>query len=332
MRNTAMHSIEVHDLSMTYRAPVRGAGLRAAVKSLVRREVREIEALRAVSFSVAPGEIVGLIGPNGAGKTTTLKILSGILCPTGGQASALGFAPWRRDYRFLRQIAMIRGSRPLAVPLELTVLDALRFQQLIYDVPKEQFQRNLDDLSSLLSLEPLLGRQVRALSLGERMRAGLAWSLIYRPRLLFLDEPTLGLDVTAIGAVRQFIADYNKHSGATIILTSHYMADVEQLCPRILLIDHGALLYDGSLGALSAQLAPYKLVRVAVSEPGTVEWKQFGEVVEQEGGRVSLRVRREDIPATTARLLSQLPVADLAVEEPPLERLIDQFYREGAPA
>ena len=327
-----MHSIEVHNLSMTYRAPVRGAGLRAAVKSLIRREVREIQALRAVSFAVAPGEIVGLIGPNGAGKTTTLKILSGILCPTGGQASVLGSAPWRRDYRFLRQIAMIRGSRPLAVPLELTVLDALRFQQLIYDVPKEQFQRNLDDLSSLLSLEPLLGRQVRALSLGERMRAGLAWSLIYRPRLLFLDEPTLGLDVTAIGAVRQFIADYNKHSGATIMLTSHYMADVEQLCPRILLIDHGALLYDGSLGALSAQLAPYKLVRVAVTRPDAVEWKQFGEVVEQEDGRVSLRVRREDVPATTARLLSQLPIADLAVEEPPLERLIDQFYREGAPA
>ena len=324
-----MHSIQVHDLSMTYRAPVRGAGLRAALKSLVRREVREIQALHTLSFTVAPGEVVGLIGPNGAGKTTTLKILSGILCPTGGQASVLGFAPWRRDYRYLRQIAMIRGSRPLAVPLELTLLDALRFQQLIYDIPKEQFQQNLDELSGLLSLEPLLSRQVRALSLGERMRAGLAWSLIYRPRLLFLDEPTLGLDVTAIGAVRQFIANYNKHSGATIILTSHYMTDVEQLCSRILLIDHGALLYDGALGALSAQLAPYKLVRVAVSAPEAVEWKQFGDVVEQEGGRVSLRVRREDIPATTAHLLSQLPVADLAVEEPPLERLIDQVYREG---
>ena len=304
-----MHTIEVNDLSMTYRAPVRGAGLRAAVKSLVRREVREIQALHSVSFAVAPGEVVGLIGPNGAGKTTTLKILSGILCPTSGQASALGFAPWGRDYRYLRQIAMIRGSRPLAVPLELTVLDALRFQQLIYDVPKEQFQRNLDELSSLLSLEPLLGRQVRALSLGERMRAGLAWSLIYRPRLLFLDEPTLGLDVTAIGAVRQFIADYNKHSGATIILTSHYMTDVEQLCPRILLVDRGALLYDGRLCALSARLAPYKLVRIAVAAPVAVEWKQFGEIVEQEGGRVSLRVRREDIPAATARLLTRLPVA-----------------------
>jgi ABC-2 type transport system ATP-binding protein len=163
------------------------------------------------------------------------------------------------------------------------------------------------------------------------MRAGLAWSLIYGPRLLFLDEHTLGLDVTAISAVRQFIAEYNKHSGATIILTSHYMTDVEQLCPRILLVDHGALLYDGSLGALSAQLAPYKLVRVAVAEPDAVEWRRFGEIVEREGGRVSLRVSRADIPAATARLLTLLPIVDLAVEEPPLERLIDQLYHEGAP-
>jgi ABC-type uncharacterized transport system ATPase subunit len=324
-----MSAIVVDKLSMTYRAPVRGSGLRAAMKSLVRREMREIEALCSVSFHIAPGEVVGLIGPNGAGKTTTLKILSGILCPSGGQAAVLRCTPWRREYRFLRQIAMIRGSRPLAVPVELTVLDALRFQQLIYDVPNDQFRRNLAELSDLLHLELLLDRQVRALSLGERMRAGLAWSLIYRPRLLFLDEPTLGLDVSAISTVRRFIADYNRQSGATIILTSHYMADVELLCPRILLIDHGALLYDGSLSALSTQLAPYKLVSVALSAPQAIAWSDFGEVLAQENGRVSLRIRREEVPATTARLLAQLPIADLAVEEPPLERVIDHIYREG---
>ncbi len=181
----------------------------------------------------------------------------------------------------------------------------------------------------MLELEPLLQRQVRALSLGERMRSGLALSLVYRPRVLFLDEPTIGLDVSAVGTVRRFIADYSRETGGTILLTSHYMADVETLCERIALIDKGELKYDGDLEGLSRTLSPYKLLKVSV--PGGVEppWDRFGEVVEAEDGKVSLRVRREEAPSITARLLAELPVADLSVADPPLETVIDRAYREG---
>ncbi len=323
------HTVQVEQLTMTYRTPVREAGLRASLASLFRRQYREVAAVRSISFALEPGEIVGFIGPNGAGKTTTLKMLSGVLHPTTGDARVLGFIPWRREPPFLKQIAMIRGSRPLSAPGELTVLDALRFQQLVYEVPRAAFERNLAELSEILNLAPLLQRQVRALSLGERMRAGLAASLVYRPRVLFLDEPTIGLDVSATASMRRFIRDYSRQTGATIILTSHYMADVETLCPRVLLIDKGQLSYDGSLASLAERLAPYKLVQVAVVEPADLDWQRFGEVVADDDGRVSLRVRRAEVPAVTARLLAELPVADLSVADPPLENVIDQVYREG---
>ncbi len=321
--------VTVRDLRMTFRAPVREEGLGAAVRSLFRREYRDVEAVRGISFELEAGEVVGFIGPNGAGKTTTLKILSGILHPTGGEARVLGYVPWRREPGFLKQIAMIRGSQPIGGPGELTVMDALRFQQLIYEVPEDEFHKNLSDLAEMLELEPLLQRQVRALSLGERMRSGLALSLLYRPRVLFLDEPTIGLDVSAVGTVRRFIAAYSRETGASILLTSHYMADVETLCERIALIDKGELKYDGDLEGLSRTLSPYKLLKVAV--PGGVEplWDRFGEVVEAEDGKVSLRVRREEAPAVTARLLAELPVVDLSVADPPLETVIDRVYREG---
>lgn len=326
-----MASVKVNDLKMTYQVPVKAEGLGAAFRSLWHREYRQVEAVRSVSFAVAPGEVVGFIGPNGAGKTTTLKILSGVLHPTAGRVEVLGHTPWDRRPAYLRQIAMIRGSRPLAAPVELTVQDALRFQQLIYEVPEAQFRRALDLLVEMLNLEPLLSRQIRALSLGEKMRAGLAWSLVYQPRVLFLDEPTLGLDVTAAHLMRRFVATYSRETGATVLLTSHYMADVESLCRRILLIDRGLLTYDGDLAGLSARMAPFKLLKVAVGDDCTVaSWDNFGEVVEQEGGRISLRVRREQVPAVTARLLAEVPgIADLTVTEPPLENVIDQIYREG---
>jgi ABC-2 type transport system ATP-binding protein len=321
--------IQVNNLGMAFRAPVRGEGLRNALSSLVRRAYREIDAVRDVSFAVEPGEIVGFIGPNGAGKTTTLKVLSGILHPTAGQASVMGYQPWSREPAFLKQLAMVRGSRPITGPVELTVLDLLRFQRIVYEVPEVEFTRSLDELTSLLDLGPLLERQARALSLGERMRAGLAMSLIYRPRVLFLDEPTLGLDVTAVGVVRRFISEYARESGATVLLTSHYMADVEDLCPRILLIDNGSLLYDGDLATLAGSLAPFKLVTVEVRSEESIDWSRYGEMAEQAGATVSLRVHRSEVPATTARLLAELPVADLSVSDPPLERVIDQVYQEG---
>lgn len=327
-----MTMISVRGLSMTYRAPVRPPGLRAAFASLFHREYREIRAVRDISFDLDPGEVVGFIGPNGAGKTTTMKILSGILHPTAGDVCVLGHVPWQRRPGFLKQIALIRGSQPIGGPVELTVLDSLRYQQLLYEVPERGFQENLTELASLLELEPLLTRQVRALSLGERMRAGLALSLVYRPRVLFMDEPTLGLDVTAATAVRGFIAGYAARTGATVLLTSHYMADVESLCRRIVLIDEGTLRYDGDLGALSARLSPYKLVRISAAAGAGGSWdeiERMGDVVESGQGRVALRVPRGEVPAVTARLLAELPIIDLAVEEPPLESVIDRVYRKG---
>lgn len=324
-----MSVINVQGLTMVYKAPVRKEGLQAAFTSLFNRTYREIRAVQGISFEVTAGEVVGFIGPNGAGKTTTLKTLSGILHPTGGEVSVLGYTPWNREPAFLRNIALIRGSQPIGGPVELTVLDSLRYQQLIYEVPDEAFKKNQAELVEMLNLEPLLTRQIRALSLGERMRCGLALSLIYRPRVLFLDEPTLGLDVTAVGMMRRFISTYSRQTGATILLTSHYMADVEVLCGRILLIDKGQLKYDGNLEDLSTRLSPYKLLKVAVSYETPPAWEAYGEVLEAENGKVSLRVHREQIAATTARLLAELTVADLSVEDPPLESVIDQVYREG---
>ncbi len=324
-----MAAVHVNNLEMTFRAPLREEGLRAAMGSLFRREYSRVDAVSAVSFDVEAGEIVGFIGPNGAGKTTTLKILSGILQPTGGEVWVLDRVPWRREAAFLRQIAMVRGSRPIGGPGELTVLDSLRFQQVIYEVPNDTFRRGLAELREMLDLEPILNRQVRALSLGERMRAGLAMSLVYRPRVLFLDEPTIGLDVSAVGAMRRFIAAYARETGATILLTSHYMADVETLCPRIVLIDRGKLRYDGPLSTLSTTLSPWKLLNVEVATGTGAAWDRFGEVTESTAERASIRVHREQVPAVTARVLAELPVADLSVTDPPLESVMDRVYREG---
>ena len=319
-------------LTMTYRASVREAGLRAAVGSLFHRQVRLVDAVRALDLEVHHGEMVGFLGPNGAGKTTTMKMLAGVLHPSGGDARVLGYTPWRRQDTYLRRIALVRGSRPLDAPIDLTVLDALRFQQLVYEVPDHDFRVNLGLLSELLDLGHLLSRQLRGLSLGERMRAGLANSLLYRPQVLFLDEPTLGLDVTATAAVRRFFAEYRAQTGATILLTSHYMADVASLCRRVVLIDSGQLRYDGELSSLAARLAPWKILTVALPD-GThpPAWSSFGERLDGDGGdgRVRLRVPRHDTAAVTARLLAELDVADLSVEDPPLEAVMDQLYRDG---
>ncbi|MEJ1110742.1 MULTISPECIES: ABC transporter ATP-binding protein [unclassified Kribbella] len=321
-----MTVIEVAALSMSFRAPVRKSGLRAALGSLVRREYREVQALDDVSFAIAPGEVVGFIGPNGAGKTTTMKILSGILHPTSGDVRVLGSVPWERRTDFLKRIAFVRGSQPVGGSQELTVMDSLEYQRLLYDVPRSDFESTLKVVEDLLQLTPLLERQLRALSLGERMRVGLALALIYRPEVLFLDEPTIGLDVTAASQIREFVSDYVTQTGATVLLTSHYMADVASLCPRLILIDQGRVEYDGPLAELSARLSPYKLIRITARggpEP------DFGEVVESSDGMWVLRVPRDEVAQTTSRLLQTLDVVDLAVEEPPLEKVIDRAYREG---
>lgn len=322
-------AIDVANLSITYRAPVRAAGLAAAVGSLFRRTHREIEAVQGISFMVETGEIVGFIGPNGAGKTSTLKMLSGILRPTGGSARVLDHHPWLRKPEYLRQIAMIRGSQPIGGPPELTVMDSLLLQQLVYEVPNGAFQRNVSELADMLALHPLLDRQIRALSLGERMRCGLALALVYRPRVLFLDEPTIGMDVSVVEMTRRFLLDYCAETHATVLLTSHYMADVERLCKRVILIDQGALAYDGDLASLSSRIAPFKIVKVSIADQGGIDWEHYGDVVSTSLDTVSLRVPREEIPMVARNLLADLAMLDLSIEEPPLESVIDRIYREG---
>jgi ABC-2 type transport system ATP-binding protein len=324
-----MSVVDVRRLSMTFRAPVRPEGLRAAMKSLVQREYRKVEAVKDVSFQIHEGEVVGFLGPNGAGKTTTLKILSGILHPTQGSALVLLSIPWKREPAFLKQIAMVRGSRSMSGPGELTVHDTLRFQQLIYEVPEREFRQNLGELVEMLDLTGVLDRQVRALSLGERMRTGLAMALIYRPRLLFLDEPTLGLDVSAVAMVRSFLGDYAVQSGATVLLTSHYMADVEQLCKRVILIDHGSIHYDGDLSSLTTMLSPYKDIQFQLATPSTADWSAFGEVLKDREREVRIRVPRSSIPEVTSRILAESRIVDLSVTDPPLESVIGRAYEGG---
>ena len=324
-----MPVVVAQDLTMTYRVPVRAGGLAAALVSVVRRRYRDVHAVQRVSFEIAPGEVVGFIGPNGAGKTTTMKLLSGLLHPTSGRVEVLGFTPWQRRTPFLKRIALIRGSQPVGGSQELTVLDALDYQRLLYDVSRGDYTRALADLTDLLELEPLLERQLRALSLGEKMRVGLALALLYRPQVLFLDEPTLGLDVSATATIRRFLATHAEQTGATILLTSHYMADVQQLCERLLLIDHGKVQYDGSLPELSARLSPFKLIRVNAPAARRGEVAPAGEIVQNSNGTWVLRVPRADVARATATLLSTVDVTDLAVEEPALEDVIDRAYRDG---
>ncbi len=324
--------IVVQRLTKTYRVPEREPGLGAALQSLWRRAYRDVAAVRDITFTVAAGEVVGFIGPNGAGKTTTLKMLAGLLYPTAGEARVLGFRPWERCPAYLRQISMVLGNKS-QLNWDIPPLDSFRVLGQIYHVPPAELRATLDELIALLELEALLSKPVRNFSLGERMKCELVAGLLHRPRVLFLDEPTLGLDVSVQGRLRRFLAEYNRRRGVTVILTSHYMADVTALCPRVILIHHGQLLYDGELQGLAQRLAPFKLVRLALGDAnGQVAPALPPQVdlVEQENGRLTLRVARDATPALTAQLLNTLPVVDLAVEDPPLEAVMDQIYQEGA--
>ncbi len=324
--------IVVRRLSKTYSVFERAPGLAAALKSLVRRTYRNVEAVREVSFTIGEGEMVGFIGPNGAGKTTTLKMLSGLLHPSAGEARVLGCVPWERRPGYLRRISMVLGNKSQML-WDIPPMDTFRVLGEIYHVPPRELTHTLDELVDLLDIQALLAKPVRTLSLGERMKCELVAGLLHRPEVLFLDEPTLGLDVSMQGRLRRFLADYNRRNGVTVILTSHYMADVVALCPRVILIHHGRLLYDGKLSGLAERLAPFKLIRVALGRP---DW-QFDppadvDVIERENGRLTLRVSRSEAPSLTAHLLNTLPVADLSVEDPPIEAVIDQVYQVGTSA
>jgi ABC-2 type transport system ATP-binding protein len=323
-----MDGIAVCDLTKVYRVHEREAGLSAALHSLVRRKYREVRAVDGVSLEVASGEVVGFLGPNGAGKTTTLKMLSGLLHPTDGEARVMGHVPWRREKEYLRRISMVMGNRSQLI-WDIPAIDSFRVNQAVYRVPEAQYQQTLEELTVLLDLKELLNKQVRSLSLGERMKCELAASLLHRPKVLFLDEPTLGVDVTMQTRIRQFIAEYNRLHGATIILTSHYMADVTALCRRVIVIHHGKILYDGGLSALAQRIAPFKRVAIDLEhEPDGFDMSRFGEVIRREGQKVELQVPKAETPAVTARLLAELPVLDLSVEDPPIEEVIDRVFQE----
>jgi len=325
--------ITVQGLSKTYRVPVRTEGLRASLKSLVRRTYNDVHAVQNVSFDIQPGEIVGLIGPNGAGKTTTLKILTGLLHPTVGLARVAGYIPWQRKHPYLRRISMVMGNKSQMI-WDIPPMDSFRVLGEIYGVSPGQLKQTLDELIELLDMQELLTKPVRNLSLGERMKCELVAGLLYRPVVMFLDEPTLGLDVSIQLRLRRFLAEYNRKSGVTILLTSHYMADVMALCPRVILIHHGKLLYDGELGSLAQKMAPFKLVRITLGSENGSSSKALSlpdgvEMTQQENNLITLRVGRSEAPSVTAQLLQSLPVVDLTVEDPPIEAVIDQVYTEG---
>jgi ABC-2 type transport system ATP-binding protein len=325
--------ISVQELSKTYRVPEREPGLAAAVRSLGRRTYREVEAVRSISFCIQPGEVVGFIGPNGAGKTTTLKMLAGLLYPSAGQARVSGWIPWERRPGFLRGISMVLGNKSQML-WDIPPLDTFRVLGEIYAISSADYQCTLDELVSLLEMQELLAKPVRNLSLGERMKCELVAGLLHRPAVLFLDEPTLGLDVSMQARLRAFLVEYNRRHAATIMLTSHYMADVQALCPRVILIHHGRLLYDGGLGGLAQRLAPFKLVRLTLrpdegNSKVSLDLPAGIDLLSQENGSLTLRVPRSETPALTAHLLGSLPVTDLSVEDPPIEAVIDQIYQEG---
>ncbi len=317
-------AIDVRDLSKTYEVPVREGGLAAALKSLLHRQTRQIEAVKEINFEVAPGEIVGFLGPNGAGKTTTLKMLSGLLYPSGGQCRVLGFEPFKRQRDYLRQITLVMGNRNQLI-WDIPVLDSFERNRAIYRIERTAHQRTVDELTELLDLAPFLDKPVRNLSLGERMKCEVAAALLHKPQILFLDEPTIGLDVTMQRRIRSFFAEYNQRNGATVLLTSHYMADVEALCNRVVVIHHGQLLFDGQLSELVQRFSPHKTIVVELENEGS-DLSVYGEVVDGVDGRVSLRVPTAETAQVTGRLLGEQVVLDLTVEDPPIEDVIEQVF------
>ena len=319
--------IRVDGLRKVYNVPERESGLGASVRSLWSRETKDVVAVSEISFDVAPGEIVGFLGPNGAGKTTTLKMLSGLLHPSDGTATVLGYVPWKREKAYLRQMTLVMGQRN-QLAWDIPVADSFELNRAIYRIPEAQYQQTLTELTDLLDLGPLLTKPSRNLSLGERMKCELAGALLHQPRVLFLDEPTLGLDVTAQRRIRGFIAAYGARHNATVLLTSHYMADVEALAERVIVIHHGVLLFDGPLSGLIERFSPYKTVTVDLDGPAS-DVDRFGDVVQTEDGRVTLQVPKGEAAAVTARLLAELPVVDLSVTDPPIDEVIDRVFNTG---
>lgn len=324
-----MSAIVVENLSKVYPVAIKEAGLKGTVQHFFHRTYRDVNAVQAISFEIEPGEVVGFLGANGAGKTTTLKMLTGLIHPSSGRVNVAGYTPFQRKAGFLQKITLVMGQKQQLI-WDLPAVDSLRINAAVYNIPDRQFRQQVDELTTMLALEGKLTQPVRKLSLGERMKAELLAALVHRPQVLFLDEPTLGLDVNAQVSVREFLREYNQRYGATVLLTSHYMADITALCQRVLVIHQGQLIYDGSLEGLVDRFAPCREVKVELAQTYPAEkLALYAELEAIEGQMVRFLVPQETLTRTVAKILTDLDVVDLAVTEPPIEEVIGRVLKAG---
>ncbi|HEY9669096.1 MAG TPA: ATP-binding cassette domain-containing protein [Coleofasciculaceae cyanobacterium] len=324
-----MTIVVAENLSKVYPVAVKEPGIKGTLVHFLRRTYRSVQAVQDVSFQIDMGEVVGFLGPNGAGKTTTLKMLTGLIHPSSGRIRVAGQVPFRRQAEFLKQITLVMGQKQQLL-WDLPALDSLKINAAVYGISDKEFRYRVGELTEMLALEGKLTQPVRKLSLGERMKAELLAALLHQPKVLFLDEPTLGLDVNAQVGVRDFLRDYNQRTGATILLTSHYMADITALCQRVLLIYAGQLIYDGSLEGLVDRFAPYREVQVELANPLPKEMlSTYAEVQSVDGREVRFLVKRETLTSTVSQILAELKVVDLTVTEPPIEEIVGRVFRAG---
>lgn len=321
--------IEVRALCKTYRVHKRAPGFWAGVRSVFHRRHEQVEALHDLSFAIAPGERIGFLGPNGAGKTTTLKILSGLLHPTSGSARVFGFTPAERQSAFLKTITLVMGQKQQLL-WDLPPAETYAMNRAIYDLPRAESQHTLDTLVQLLEIGDLIHKPTRQLSLGERMKCELVAALLHKPKVLFLDEPTIGLDVAMQARMRQFVRQYNEDFGATVLLTSHYMEDVVALCPRVVVIDKGKLIYDGDLRTLIRRTKPERRITIGLTTPVALsDAAALGQVLTHDDGRVVFAAPPERVNDIVKHALAQLPVADLTIEDPPLEDVMRELFTQA---
>ena len=333
MSDSSAPIIEAEGLKKTFRVAQKEPGLAGTVRHFFRRRTKEIAAVRDISFRIRPGEVVGFLGANGAGKTTTLKMLTGLLHPSAGRCAVGGFEPFQRAAPFLQAITLVMGNKQQLL-WDLPTLDTLRLNAAIYGVADADFKARVDELAGMLELSDKLTQPVRKLSLGERMKAELLASLLHAPRVIFLDEPTLGLDVNAQVAVRAFLKRYNEKTGATILMTSHYMADITALCPRVLVIHEGELVHDGGLDALLRRFGARRELKIDLAGPvDDAVLRGFGELLSHEGSVARIAIEPAQLVAVVSRALAELPVVDLAVQDPPIEEVVGRVIGKGrAPA
>jgi ABC-2 type transport system ATP-binding protein len=322
-------TISVKNLSKTYPVAVKQPGWAGELKHLWHRQYRTIAAVKSISMTIERGEIVGFLGANGAGKTTTLKMLTGLIYPSGGEVDVNGYIPFRRQPEFLHQITLVMGQKQQLI-WDLPAMDSLRINAAVYDIDDRDFLLRVGELTEMLDLDGKLDRPVRKLSLGERMKAELLAALLHRPTVLFLDEPTLGLDVNAQTSVREFLKTYNDLYQATILLTSHYMADITALCQRTVMIHDGIGIYDGSLDGLMEKFAPDREVTLELTSPvDDAVLTRYGEIASRTKQEVKLLIDRSAVAQTISQILAELPVSDLSITDPPIEETIGKVFREG---